>query len=202
MKTPVITDHALCVLFGGTFDPVHKGHIHVIDTVFRHKEYTHLFCVPTSHNPLKTLHPSASTQDRFAMLSIACESYPHVTVLDYELHAKGNTYTIDTVRHIMRTYHLVQNLGLIVGEDVVKELSQWKEIDALQKLVTLIVIARPRVQIQEKEKQFLCNFNVRYLHTDTLVDIQASQLRKDRTLLKNSVPPEIWNYIHARGLYT
>jgi nicotinate-nucleotide adenylyltransferase len=140
-------------LFGGTFNPIHRGHLQVIQEVMEAFNLDQIKLIPAALPPHKESGVVADAQDRMQMIRLAVASYPaltqSVTVSDVELTRPGPSYTIDTVRYFMQV--LPENTGLffILGLDAFHEIDTWKSYPDLFGLIPFIVMARPGVYHQD-----------------------------------------------------
>ena len=126
-------------IFGGTFDPVHRGHIYLAEKIIKAGEFDQLIVVPAG-NPWQR--PTiASAVDRLAMARIAFESQP-VVVSDCEVRRAQNSYAIDTVRELKSEYGQ-SRFTWILGSDALSGIESWHDITALSELVDFLVIIRP-----------------------------------------------------------
>jgi nicotinate-nucleotide adenylyltransferase len=128
-------------VLGGSFDPIHIGHLNLALSL---KESAHLdkvFLVPAFLSPFKAERPpQASPSDRLAMVRLAVESIPGFEVLDWEIRREAPSYTIDTIRHLAQDTAL--QLRLLLGDDQLETFSLWREADQLIKLAPLLVGTR------------------------------------------------------------
>jgi nicotinate-nucleotide adenylyltransferase len=129
--------------FGGTFDPIHFGHLnlalHLLETVGLDR----IFFCPAYVSPEKhQSFPSASAENRFQMVELAIQEIPQFVALSYEIERKGPSYTIDTLRYLKKEFPEDQ-WHLILGEDVLHGLSRWKEVEELLALAPPLVGSRP-----------------------------------------------------------
>lgn len=129
-------------IFGGTFDPIHWGHIRPVLTAAARLALDQVLYVPTAHPPHKPEQTVAPALCRFAMVELALLDYEQLRVSAFELLARQATYTIDTVEHLRQVYPEAE-LFLLVGEDSFNELHQWKRWQALVEATRLAVLARP-----------------------------------------------------------
>jgi nicotinate-nucleotide adenylyltransferase len=127
---------------GGSFDPVHFGHLGAAQDAFEQCQLDRLILVPAAQAPLKPNAPVASAEDRLAMLRLATEGDPRFAISDYELRQGGVSYTIDTARHFRRIYP-EDRLFWIVGGDQLGKMSRWKDSEELARTVEFIVLERP-----------------------------------------------------------
>jgi nicotinate-nucleotide adenylyltransferase len=127
---------------GGSFDPVHFGHLVAARDACEQCALDRVVFVPAAQAPLKPATTRASAADRLALLRAAVADEPRFAVSDYELRRGGVSYTIDTVRHF-RTAFPGARLNWIIGADQLAQLPRWREIAALGRLVAFIVLERP-----------------------------------------------------------
>jgi nicotinate-nucleotide adenylyltransferase len=126
---------------GGSFDPVHLGHLMAAQDAFELMGLDRLVFVPAAQAPLKA-GPRAPAADRVAMLRAAVGGDARFEVSEFETAKGGVSYTIDTVRHFRRL-HPADGLFWVIGDDQVKRLGEWREIGELSKLVEFIAVGRP-----------------------------------------------------------
>lgn len=138
---------AKIAIYGGTFDPIHKGHLHVITEVITRKIVDRILLIPAGEPALRDSAPSASAQDRRAMCQIALKDLApevamFVEVNPIEILRSGPSYTIDTVAAVAQTYPDDQ-ISLILGSDAFAKIDQWHRAPELKNLVEFVVIERP-----------------------------------------------------------
>ncbi len=131
-------------LFGGTFDPVHLGHLALALAALAELQLDHLFFVPAAQAPLRYEMPYATAEDRLDLLNRAVAELgdPRLGVLDIEARAGGVNYTVDTVRKLRATWPRAEFFWLL-GADQFAQLDRWREPAELAKLVEFAVLARP-----------------------------------------------------------
>lgn len=125
------------VIFGGSFDPVHKGHEEIINNLA--DRFDEVIVIPTSVSPFKQGGSAASGEIRLKMLR-ECSFRGNVTVSDYEINKQGCSYSIDTVRHF---YSDERQLYFAIGSEGARSVDRWKCSDELKKLCRFYVIKRP-----------------------------------------------------------
>jgi nicotinate-nucleotide adenylyltransferase len=133
-------------IVGGTFDPIHKGHLQVITEVA--KKFEKVIVIPTGNPWLKDHTPIASGEQRVAMAQIAVNSLnlgEKVQVSAIEVKRSGPSYAIDTVNELSKIYPDCQ-FTLVLGSDAASNFSKWHRSDELQKLVEVLVVKRPGVK--------------------------------------------------------
>jgi nicotinate-nucleotide adenylyltransferase len=134
-------------IYGGTFDPIHLGHLHVITQLFEKDLVDQLLVVPAGQPLLRDNAPIASAQQRRAMCQLALSDLPSdiaakVQVNPIEILRMGPSYAIDTVEAVAQNYP-DDSLVLIIGQDAADKLDQWHRIDELRAMVEFLIIGRP-----------------------------------------------------------
>ncbi|MGE5259066.1 MAG: nicotinate-nucleotide adenylyltransferase [Hyphomicrobiales bacterium] len=130
-------------LFGGTFNPVHLGHLRAALEVREGVGLDTVFLIPAAVPPHKAQGGVAAAADRLRMISLAVEGTFGLAVSDVETRREGPSYTIDTVRHFRNELPVGTEIFLVVGWDAFCEIDTWKSFRKLMALVPLIVISRP-----------------------------------------------------------
>jgi len=134
-------------VYGGTFDPPHLGHLHLIKSLLERFSFESFYVIPANRNPLKVTGPSISPEQRLELLNISLEKMKEkVSILDWEIHQQKPSYTIDTLRHL-RKKHPKQNLYFILGDDAFVKLPQWKEAKELVRFTNWIVVSRVKTKM-------------------------------------------------------
>ncbi|CAB4531527.1 MAG: nicotinate (nicotinamide) nucleotide adenylyltransferase [Actinobacteria bacterium] len=134
-------------IYGGTFDPIHLGHLHVITQLIEKKIVDQLLVVPAGQPLLRSQTPRASAQQRRTMCQLAiselsAEVASKVQVNPIEILRTGPSFAIDTVEAVAQNYP-DDEIVLIVGQDAAEKLDQWHRIDELRAMVEFVVISRP-----------------------------------------------------------
>ena len=129
-------------LYGGSFDPVHLGHLLVAQAACEELQLDRLVFIPASQSPFKPEPTSASAKDRLRLLRLALVGWSHCDVDDQELRRGGTSYTIDTVEDYVQRFP-GSTLYYLIGSDHVKALSQWRDASKLASLLEFVVIPRP-----------------------------------------------------------
>src|SRR5215216_4274615 len=128
-------------LYGGTFDPVHIGHIEVARKVSQLFEIEKVLFIPAQMAPHKIGRPVTKPIHRYAMLALATQSDPELVVSTFELDAPDRRYTVDTIEHFQR--ELDAELFFIMGADSWSEITTWREWERLLTMTNHIVVTRP-----------------------------------------------------------
>ena len=129
-------------IMGGTFNPVHNGHVYMAQKAYEEFGLDNVLFIPTGNPPHKGGEGMADKEHRFAMLELALQGYPYFGVSRVELNRPGNTYTIDTLHLLHRS---VQDaiLYFIIGADTLLELNTWKSFSEVITLTEFICFLRP-----------------------------------------------------------
>jgi nicotinate-nucleotide adenylyltransferase len=133
---------------GGSFDPVHFGHLLAAQDAFEQHHLDRLVLVPAAQAPLKPNEVQSSSEDRLAMLRAAVEWDHRFEVSDFELRRGGVSYTIDSARHF-RALYPYDDLYWVIGGDQLPNLHLWKDITELVRLLEFIFLERPGFPVRE-----------------------------------------------------
>ena len=192
-------------VFGGSFNPVHNGHIKLAAAVHEQAGYDRIVFVPAYHSPFKMLPSGATDEDRLRMLELALAGLEWASVEDCEIKRRGVSYTYDTVSYLKEKYSaagmLTGKLGLVIGADLVGDFGKWYRSGELVEMVD-VVLARRTVD-GERREDFSLPF-VRYELKNPYVDVSSSEVReivRDRSRLEALVPESVCSYILERRLY-
>lgn len=185
---------------GGSFDPVHFGHLLAAQDAFEQHQLDRLILVPAAQAPLKPNDVQSTADDRLAMLRAAIGWDKRFEISDFELRRGGVSYTIDSARHFRALYPNDQ-LYWIIGGDQLPKLHLWKDIGELVTLVEFIFLERPGYTVKAHP-------NIPGLRLSRcdghLLAVSSTELR-DRTRKRLSldyfVPHKAIVYIHEQGLY-
>jgi len=195
-------------VFGGSFDPVHMGHLTIAQDAVEQLELDRLIVVPAAVPPHKQGRTLAEGRHRLEMLQLATESNLSFEVSDMELQRGGVSYTFDTMRQV-QAEHPGAQLFFIVGLDSLTILHSWRNVDQLLELCTLVPFARggedparvaEQIQLPEPVKTGLMERLIR-IHE---IEISASEVRMrlaEGLSIRYLVPPEVEMYIAEHHLY-
>jgi nicotinate-nucleotide adenylyltransferase len=130
-------------LYGGTFDPVHAGHIEIARKVLELFEIEKVLFVPARLAPHKMARPVTAPIHRYAMLALATQDEPRLSISTFELDAPNRRYTVDTIEHFQRELGESVELFFIMGADSWSEITTWYEWERLLAMTNHIVVTRP-----------------------------------------------------------
>jgi nicotinate-nucleotide adenylyltransferase len=128
-------------IFGGSFDPVHRGHLVLADSCAEQAALDAVWFVPASHQPLKPTGPQASDADRLAMLRLALADQSRFEVSELEIVRGGVSYTVDTLAAV-QAQHPEAELFFLLGADSLADLPDWHRPEEICTLTTLLVVRR------------------------------------------------------------
>ncbi len=200
------------VIFGGTFDPVHHGHLIVARALAELRGLDRICLVPASQSPHKE-GTFASAEHRLAMLKLATAGESLFEVSDIELRRTGRSYTYDTVAALRQQYGPAAELSVVIGADMLKDFPLWHRVQELLKLAKIIVVSRPPwdkqiAAIIDKlsnhfSKDILGQIANSVVQTP-LVDISSTEIRqriRDGRSIRYLVPDSVMTYMTDRKLY-
>jgi len=191
----------LC-LYGGSFDPVHRGHIHFAQRIIDTFQADAFFFIPTCYSPFKGKSKHASDEHRLSMLEIACKDIPNSHVSSLEIDRKGLSYTIDTLKAFHALYP-AHRLLWVIGDDHLATLEKWKGYPEHFHYCDFIILPRSVKDLQKKVDVHPFHSQLHILQTDEL-PVSSTEIRQalkaDRSIL-SYVPEEINDYICANKLY-
>lgn len=202
-------------MFGGSFNPVHLGHLHLIHTVATTTRYRRFIFIPVAQNNFKRDADLADAHHRLAMLHLSFASYeklypddPPLELLSdpCEIERGGVSYTYDTVRHLYLKYGIKGRLGLVMGDDLLGSLDKWHEYDALKQLVSFVVIRRDKEATAFHDSAVDLEYidNVLVEESSTTIREACAALKGDDQLplkIRSLMNEEVAAYVQQNRLY-
>ena len=213
-------------IYGGTFDPVHLGHIEVAKRVSQLFEIDELLFVPAQVAPHKLTRPVTPAIHRYAMLVLATQDDPWLRVSTFELEAPDRRYTVDTLTHFKSEFGESVDLFFVMGADSWSEITTWREWERLLTLVNHIVVTRlgydinldlvnspvrERIVDLQVSKQIPRAVNEAvgekiFITDAVMLEYSATEIRRavledDWNQLTRLVPPSVADYIRKYELY-
>jgi nicotinate-nucleotide adenylyltransferase len=219
MPTKTQDTTVLHALFGGTFDPIHYGHLRPVEALATEVGLSRVTLLP-NHVPPHRPQPEANAQQRLKMVELAIADNPLFAVDDRELHRTTPSYTIETLEAIRKERGAQLSLAFIIGQDSLLSLHKWHRWQSLLDTCHLLVLARPgyndRMDTQELQ-QWLEQHQVTdatqlslkpqgyiYLADTPQLEISATEIRQRRHQGLNCddlLPRSVQRYIELQGLY-
>jgi len=196
-------------IMGGTFDPIHYGHLVAAETVRQELGMHEVFFIPTGSPPHKDADGVTSPWHRYIMTALATASNPFFAPSNLEVVRAGKSYTVDTVRAIREELGEQTQLFLIIGADALLEILTWKEPRELLAMCEFIVVTRPGYDnraLLEHINMLETNYGgqIHFLEIPAL-DISSSDIRLRTPLGKSAkylTPDNVLEYIAEHRLYT
>ena len=186
-------------IYGGSFDPVHNGHLAVAAACLDGAELDRVLFVPAAQSPLKERQPHVSNEARLEMLELATRSQPAFEVSPFELDKGDVSYSIETALHFRREFPDAE-LFWMIGGDQFELLGRWNRIEELAKVVVFLVVARSGFAV-ESDPSLKLQFQV----VDAPLRDESSSLireyRRHGREINPFVPEEVVRLIVAKGLY-
>jgi nicotinate-nucleotide adenylyltransferase len=196
-------------IFGGSFNPVHHGHLIAAQDALEAFALDRVLFVPCAQPPHKPAAVMASAADRRAMLELALEDNPRFELCALELDRGGVSYTVDTLR-ALRTQHPDDALVFIIGADTLPELHTWRAMDEILALAEIVTLARPGTPPERWSDAAIGlpppwpeRLRARLAHGHA-VEISSSDIRRrlaERREIRYFVPPRVEQYLQARRMY-
>ncbi len=197
-------------ILGGTFDPVHYGHLVVAEEVYATFHLAEMVFVPAGQPPHKTKEVITAAEHRLAMLELAIASNPHFTISRVELDRPGPSYTVDTLRLLRKQWGEETAIYFVIGGDSLEELLSWHDPPGiLEQLTHLVAVRRPGYNESEEYYDWL-EARLPGMKQHLLVveapqlEISATDLRlrvAEGRPIKYQTPDSVESYIVQYGLY-
>lgn len=193
-------------IMGGTFDPIHVGHLACAEQAREAYGLDAVVFVPTGNPAFKRDRAVTSAAHRLEMCRLAVLPNPHFDVSDIEIARGGVTYAVDTVRALKDHYPPNVELFFITGADSILSIARWRESAAMARMIRFIAVTRPGYEVDEEFKAELArlgDYDVSYLEV-TAFAISSSDLRArvaSGRSLRYLTTLSVCDYIHRHGLY-
>ena len=197
-------------IFGGTFSPVHNGHVAAARAFMEKMWLDILYVMPTALPPHKQLHGDADQADRLEMLRLAFSGMEGVLVSDLEIRRGGRSYTVDTLRQLHADLHEGDRLFLLMGTDMLLSFDSWREPEEIFRLCWPVYIRRETDaalddEIVRRIAQYRAQYGKTVIRIDApAVEISSTSIRRaiaaDRPI-DDMVPPSVAAFIREKQLY-
>ena len=194
-------------ILGGTFDPVHNGHLSIAEDAMRQLGLTGVIFIPAGQPWLKGQRSIAPALHRVEMINLAIDNKSYFSLSTIEIDRNGPTYTVETMETLREKLGSHRKIYFLMGADAVAGITLWKEPDRLIKLCTIAVFARPGSQIPD---MIALDRIVPGISRKTVlfeidpIDISSTEIRQRLTMclsVQGLVPVAVERYIHQHGLY-
>lgn len=194
-------------LFGGTFDPIHIGHINMANTAYLNYGFDNIIFIPTGNSYLKSNVTEAS--HRFNMTNLAIARYDYFEISDYEIKHDGPSYTFETIQYFSNKYKK-DELYFLLGEDSIRYIDKWKNPDIIFDAANVIVAKRASadniVELDEVIKGLKETYNASIEYYNFDEKISSTELRgflknKDYKMAEEYMDKNVIEYILDKKLY-
>jgi len=185
-------------ILGGTFDPIHLGHLITAQAVKEIRNLDKIIFIPAYISPHKTDKFSAKGIHRLKMLELAIEGFPCFEFSDIELKAKSISYTVKTLEEFKKSF---ENLEFIIGYDNIINFNTWKNPDKVIELAKLIVLRRRTDDIKTERDKY---YRAAHFVKTPVIEISSSDIRKrikEGKPIDFLVPQKVKEYINTFNLY-
>ncbi len=195
-------------IMGGTFDPIHFGHLAAAEAVKEELHCDKIIFIPSGNPPHKKKRELSDTIHRYTMTVMAVNSNPNFEVSNIEISRNGYTYTLDTVKQLLDYYSDNVELLFITGADAILEVETWYKVEELLKLCSFVAVTRPgydKSKLEQKLEYLESKYNSSLYSIDVPgLNISSTDIRKrvkEGRSIKYLVPESIEQYIYKNKLY-
>ncbi|MCC6826133.1 MAG: nicotinate (nicotinamide) nucleotide adenylyltransferase [Acidobacteria bacterium] len=210
----------ITAFYGGSFDPVHNGHIAVARQLLQHTPLDSVVLVPAFHAPHKVRLQPTSAYDRYAMLCLATEADPGISVSRMEIEAPERPYSLETLTRILEST-TPEEVFFVIGADSWRDIRTWREWETVLTMVNILVVTRPGVElatghVSDKVRDRIIDLrgfddlqfsNGLHVYFTDLVNMDVSateirqKVRRDDASWRSDVPANVVNYIEKYRIY-
>lgn len=190
-------------VFGGTFDPIHLGHVETARFALAQGGLDLILLVPAGRPWLRGEPPAASAEHRLRMTELAIQGESGLAVSDVDVVRPGETYTADTLADLRARYGDGVELVLVLGADSARSMDRWKRADELRRMCSMLVIGRPGEEWTNRLPLSHPASGAAYLE-GPMLDVSATGLRARLALgddVSDYLAPQVERYIRKHGLY-
>lgn len=193
-------------IMGGTFDPIHIGHLACAEQARVAHNLDAVIFIPAGNPVFKRGKQITPADMRLEMCRLATLANPYFDISAIEIERGGDTYTVDTLRQLREHYPENVELYFITGADAMLSILKWRESGAIAQLAKLIAVTRPGYEMTEEARAEIAayaDFDVSYLET-TALSVSSSMLREwvgANKSIRYLTPLPVFDYIQAKGLY-
>lgn len=192
-------------ILGGTFDPIHYGHLMIAENAREAYELDKVIFMPAGCPPHKDGKRVSPADKRLAMVELAVKDNSYFVVSDYEITKESSSYTVDTMGWLKEKYPEETEFYFILGADELRDLPHWKEPQKLLTLCKMIAVTRPHINFSLRQLAgiFKQPQNIETLGTPEM-QLSATDIRnriKNGVTIRYMVPDAVLEFIKKEGLY-
>jgi len=201
------------IVLGGTFDPIHMGHLAIAEAANRQLKPQRVLFIPGGQSPHKHDRQITCAEHRYKMTALAVCEHPSFDISRIEINRQGPSYTIDTARALYAVCPPNAKISFLIGDDALMKILSWKDANELLKLCEFVVVPRPEYEKDEVTEKSMAEFS-EYLAANysarikrlnsPLHDISSTEIRKyfktDQSV-QGLIPRSVENYVRQHGFY-
>ncbi len=184
------------IIIGGTFNPIHNGHLYISEELKVQLGYERVLFIPSNSQAHKSSSELVPTKNRIEMLKLAIKDSTSIVDL-CEIERGGISFMIDTVRTIQKKYKITDKIGLFIGDDLIRGLKDWHNVEDLLSSVDIVVAHR------DSEIELETNITHSYLD-NVSIHISSSDIRtriRKGKAFRYLIPEQVYSYILEKDLY-
>jgi len=190
-------------ILGGTFDPIHAGHLAAADALRKVARLDAVWLMPNAQPPNRPA-PTASPSDRLEMVKRAIAGHPGLLASDLEIRRGGTSYTVDTAEELARRFPKAR-FAWLIGSDQARAIRSWRDPDRLLHGIDFVVFNRPGVTVTVDQLSELgfkkSRTRMVTLHTPPIAAQDIRDALRNRRAVDGLLPPSVLAYIDEHGLY-
>ena len=194
-------------VLGGTFDPIHKGHLAIAEAAMKRLGLDEVYFVPAARTPLKESDTILAAEHRVKMVRLAIADYPYFKLSTIEIDRPGPSYTVDTIAELRKKLGADNELYFIIGLDSLVQLPRWREVSRIIQMCRLVAVPRPGYSLPDMDslEAAIPGISQRLIILDEpKIDISATEIRqraKRGQSINHLVPEAVVVYIKKNKLY-
>ena len=196
-------------LFGGSFNPIHLGHLEAANIINKKLKLDKLFFIPNFISPHKINNQIASVKDRLEMINLAIKEFNNFKISEYEVNNKNISYSIDTINYYRLLYPTAE-LYFLTGSDIIRKLESWYKINEIFEKCTFVIFTRPefesindliRVSALRNDHKISLLKNKINLKTNNISSSNVRLNVYNGKNIKKFVPYDVYKYIIDKNMY-
>ena len=194
-------------ILGGTFDPIHSGHLAIAEAARKRLGLAEVYFIPAAQTPFKDSANVSAVEHRLNMVRLAIASYPYFKLSTVEVDRPGPSYTVDTISELREKIGSENELYFIIGLDSLSQFSRWREPARIIRMCRVVAVPRPGYSVPDKKalEDAIPGISGRLTILDEpKLDISATEIRqrvKRGEPITDLVPDSVAEYIRKEKLY-
>ena len=198
-------------LYGGSFDPIHNGHVNAAIQMYELLSLDELIVMPAKQSPHKSTGPNVEDHHRYEMLQIAfndVSSTMNIEISSFELEQQSKSYTFKTIEHLKMIYPK-ERLYMLIGEDQLYDFDQWKNVQMIIENVYVVIVERykdsKKLDDYISEHELFKHYEARFIPIDIQITEMSSTDIRDKLAhhvsVRHMLPKSVYDYIKEEHLY-